>query len=269
MPVRIYRQKAKIHHTSGGCGDRPNCLGPFLLRRLTYFPELSSVICSDPRQYIGFNGQKWTSLAKLHADEKEYHNEFNVLIPDKVWTFRTLPSVGIGQRAFLIKDAAFDGLVMWDCVAYIDDATLEKIDELSGGHGIAHMVVSHPHYYSTTAIWLQAVPNMQLWLADVDFYDWHQRTDLIQVRKDKQAREGSNAQSIAGRIHLVKGEQTPLPGSSTTSILLLGGHFPGSLVLLWEDCLFIADTIQVVPSGRYKSQEKQRDDVVSFAFLWR
>lgn len=168
-----------------------------------------------------------------------------------------------------MKDPAFDGLVMWDCVAYIDDATLEKIDELSGGHGIAHMVVSHPHYYSTTAVWLQAFPKMQLWLADIDFNNWHQRTDLIQVRKDAQGRERGVLHAAADRLRLVTEEQSFLPGSTATSILLLGGHFPGSLVLLWEDCLFIADTIQVVPSGLYKSKEKQREGVVTFTFLWR
>ncbi|KAK9900243.1 hypothetical protein P389DRAFT_9896 [Cystobasidium minutum MCA 4210] len=227
-------------------------------------------ICADPRQYIGISGQKWTSLAKLHTDEKNYHNEFKEVIPGKLWSFRTVPSIGIGQRAFLMKDPSMERLVMWDCVAYIDDATLEKIDELSGGKGIAHMVVSHPHYYSTTATWTAAFPEMKLWLAEVDFYDWHQRRDLVQAKKAEASSTGSAsfATSVVSRLQLVKAKQTALPGSSSTKILLLGGHFPGSLVLLWEDCLFIADTVQVVPSGLYKSGEPQRPGMTTFSFMW-
>lgn len=168
-----------------------------------------------------------------------------------------------------MKDPAITGLVMWDCVAYIDDATIKKIDELSSGDGIAHMIVSHPHYYSTTAVWAAAFPEMQMWLAEVDFYAWHQRTDLVRIRKEHPVGKGGIVASVAERLRLVKDEQTILPCSTSTKILLLGGHFPGSLVLLWEDCLFIADTIQVVPSGLYNSKEPQREGVAAFAFLWR
>lgn len=169
-----------------------------------------------------------------------------------------------------MKDTAIDGLVMWDCVAYIDDATLEKINELSGGKGIAHMIVSHPHYYSTTAVWAAAFPEMQMWLAKVDFSDWHQRSDLIRATKQTSRTEDeASIASVSAQLRLVKDIQTALPRSDSTKILLLGGHFPGSLVLLWEDCLFIADTIQVVPSGLYKSKEAQRPGVSTFAFLWR
>lgn len=228
-----------------------------------------SVICSDPRQYIGINGQKWTNLSELHAnEEKKYHNDFEEIMPGKLWAFKTKPSIGIGQRAFLMKDPAISGLVMWDCVAYLDDATIEKIDDISGGKGIAHMVVSHPHYYSTTAVWAAAFPDMKLWLAEVDFFDWHQREDVVQAKKDSTS-DGTFAGAVAKQLQLVKNEQTDLPGSSTTKILLLGGHFPGSLVLLWEDCLFIADTVQVIPSGLYKSSEPQRKGMTTFSFMWR
>jgi hypothetical protein len=72
-----------------------------------------------------------------------YHNEIKELLPG-VWTLRTVPSFGIGQRAFLIKDQT-DGLVMWDCIAFLDDATLAFINYQSEGKGLRAMVVSHPH----------------------------------------------------------------------------------------------------------------------------
>jgi glyoxylase-like metal-dependent hydrolase (beta-lactamase superfamily II) len=168
-----------------------------------------------------------------------------------------------------MKDPAIDGLIMWDCVAFLDDETIDKIDELSDGKGIANMVVSHPHYYSTTALWAAAFPKMNLWLAEVDFHDWYQRFDIISAKKDAASADSGVSSSVAKQIQLVNEEQTLLSDSTSTKILLLGGHFPGSLVLLWEDCLFIADTIQVVPSGLYKSVAPQRKGVTTFSFMWR
>ncbi|PWN39128.1 hypothetical protein IE81DRAFT_49071 [Ceraceosorus guamensis] len=215
-------------------------------------------ICLDPRQYIGIKGQKWTTLERL-IERGELRNDFEQVMPDQLWTFKTRPSFGIGQRAFLMKDEKSEGLIMWDCVAYIDDATLKEIDAISQGKGLAHMIISHPHYYSTTATWLAAFPKMKLWLAGVDFREWYQRQDTIKsVTAGKQP-----------RVELVDEEQTYVaPSLSSAKILLLGGHFPGSLVLLWKDCLFIADTIQVVPSGLYKSDQPQRPNVASVTFLW-
>lgn len=224
-------------------------------------------ICLDPRQYIGTSGQKWTTLQSLILNDpkgKRLYNDFEELIPGSLWTFKTRPAFGIGQRAFLLKDSNIKGVVMWDCVAYIDDDTLEKIDEISDHQGISHMIVSHPHYYSTTATWTAAFPAMKLWLAKVDFHAWYPRSELL-----SEAGKEDGDSDVASRIRLVDEEQTSVDVDGRVKILLLGGHFPGSLVLLWKDILFIADTIQVVPSGLYKSDQPQRPNVASFTFLWR
>ena len=216
--------------------------------------EYKCKICLDPRQFIGPLGQKWTTLEKLINDsEKKYRNDFSELIQDQLWTFKTRPAFGIGQRAFLMKDEEGKGLIMWDCVAYLNDETLKDIDRLSNGKGISHLVISHPHYYSTTATWTRAFPQMKIWIARSDFDQWYQRNDN---------------EDIFDRIMLIDKEQTMIGQSGQTKALLLGGHFPGSLVLLHKDNLLIADTIQVVPSGLYKSHEKQRENVTSVSFLW-
>lgn len=225
--------------------------------------EYKCPICLDPRQFVGKSGQKWTTLRKLiETPQTRLYNDFQEVLPGSLWFFKTRPSFGIGQRAFLIKDPSFKGLVMWDCVAYLDDATLEQIDQISDGEGISHMIVSHPHYYSTTATWLAAFPSMTLWLANVDMRDWHPRRELL---------GGSEATdtALAKRIRLVHDEQTDVDEKGSVKILLLGGHFPGSLVLLWNKTLFVADTIQIVPSGLYKSDQPQRPNVASVSFLWR
>ena len=242
--------------------------------------EYKCPICADPRQYIGPSGQTWTTLPSLIENkEQKYHNVFETLISGQVWAFETTPKFGIGQRAFLIKDEdnmkAGRGLVMWDCVAYFDDETLARIEDLSQGQGISDIVVSHPHYYSTTALWAAAFPNAKLWLAETDFHVWYQRRDVVDQVKPASEASLRSAVSATKQIRFVKEVETALEdavGSGSPpnfKILLLGGHFPGSLVLLWRNVLFTADTIQVVPSGLYKSDQPRRDDVASVSFLWR
>ncbi|KAL8825850.1 MAG: hypothetical protein Q9191_004163 [Dirinaria sp. TL-2023a] len=46
----------------------------------------------------------------------------------------------------------------------------------------------------------------------------------------------------------------------------LGGHFPGSLVLLWEKKLFVADTLFMVPSAY--TPHPRPSGQTTFAFQW-
>ncbi|EFJ14062.1 hypothetical protein SELMODRAFT_423986 [Selaginella moellendorffii] len=63
-----------------------------------------------------------------------------------VWVFEliTFPKFGIGQRAFLIQTQ--EGNILWDCISFLDDATVAIIKSLGGLRAIA---ISHPYYYST------------------------------------------------------------------------------------------------------------------------
>lgn len=107
-------------------------------------------ICLDPRQFVGPTGQRWTTLSNLLRGG-QHGNEIKQ-VDEGVWTIRTVPSFGIGQRAFLLDVEGIDGLVMWDCLAYFDEETLAFIKEKSGGRGLCHIVVSHPHYYSASPV---------------------------------------------------------------------------------------------------------------------
>ena len=50
---------------------------------------------------------------------------------------------GIGQSARLIQTP--HGNILWDLVAYLDEETIERIQELGG---IKMIVISHPHFYT-------------------------------------------------------------------------------------------------------------------------
>ena len=100
-------------------------------------------ICEDERQYVGWSGQRWTTLEALRRDHT------NKIRDDLGLTgIGTEPSFAIGQRALLVRSPG--GNVMWDCVTLIDDATVAAVRELGGIRAIA---ISHPHYYSSLVEW--------------------------------------------------------------------------------------------------------------------
>lgn len=178
-------------------------------------------ICTDERQYVPTTGQKWTTLSTL---EKEgYTNEFVEVEPGLI-SIKTFPQVGIGQHAYLIRTP--EGNVLWDCITYIDQNTIEKINSMGGIKAIA---LSHPHYYSTIAVWAETF-NCPVYIHQSD-------SEWITRKSD----------------HYIfwSGERCSL--NNTVELINLGGHFEGSSVLLWkqgassEGVLLVGDTIYIVP----------------------
>lgn len=53
---------------------------------------------------------------------------------------------------------------------------------------------------------------------------------------------------------------------SGVNVIVAGGHFPGALLLLWEERLLIADTI--VPSPSASNPVPGKPGVISFTFFW-
>lgn len=118
----------------------------------TQFAEAASEpehcpICEDERQYLGFGGQRWTTLEALRRDHR---NEFAPQEPG-LTALRTTPGFAIGQRAFLVQSPG--GNVLWDCLTLLDDETIARVRALGG---IAAIAISHPHYYSAMVEWARA-----------------------------------------------------------------------------------------------------------------
>ena len=104
-------------------------------------------ICEDQRQYVGGQGQQWTTLAAL---QEERRNEIRE-VESTLTGIGTQPSFAIGQRALLVETAA--GNLLWDCISLIDAATVAAVQALGGIDAIA---ISHPHYYSCMVEWSRA-----------------------------------------------------------------------------------------------------------------
>jgi glyoxylase-like metal-dependent hydrolase (beta-lactamase superfamily II) len=185
-------------------------------------PPSRCVICEDPRQFVPKTGQGWTTPEKLGVD---HFNTFRKIGND-LFAFSTVPRFGIGQRAFLIISAA--GNVLWDCVSFLDSATIDIIRLLGGLKAIA---ISHPHFYSAVSTWGQTF-ECPVFLHEDD-KEWVVDPDPC--------------------ISFWTGERKDiLPG---VTIHRLGGHFSGSTVLHWIDrhALFPGDTILVTFDRKHVS----------------
>ena len=189
-------------------------------------PEVCK-ICSDERQYIGITGQSWTTLDEMKQNgfENRFRNE-----EEGVYSITTEPEFGIGQTAYIVKQDEFN--LMWDCITYVDEATVEKIQAIGGLSAIA---LSHPHYYSSQAEWAERF--------DVPIYIHEDDREWITRPSD--------------RIVFWQGEQLEL--YKGIKIHRLGGHFKGGCVAEWKQgnsgkgILFSGDIIQVVADRRWVS----------------
>jgi hypothetical protein len=185
-------------------------------------PPDSCPICQDERQYVGHDGQQWTTLAEL---AETHDNRIEDLEPG-LTGIGTEPSFAIGQRALHVER------LLWDCLGLVDDAT---VDELKRRGGIDTIAISHPHYYTTMVEWAERF-DARILLHEAD-QEWIVRS--------------------SERIELWSGERYQLSDSLT--LIHLGGHFAGGTVCLWSrgadgrGALLSGDILQVVPDRDWVS----------------
>ena len=192
----------------------------------------------DPRQYVPATGQSWTSLQKelplqKNTFETDEHDSRIHYITTKPLTPAELPpglsdstttrkQLGIGERAILLQTSS--GNVLWDLIAFIDQPTIDFINEKGG---LKAIVISHPHFYTTHLEWAK--------IFDCPVY----------MSKDDE--EWLNREDVEGRRKLVRGVTPIEEVGGEAKCIQAGGHFDGSAFLLWEKKLFIADTMMSVP----------------------
>ncbi len=183
-------------------------------------------ICEDERQYVGHDGQKWTTLSEI----KKYHTNRIEKLEDGLFGIGTEPKFGIGQRALLIQSNR--GNVLWDCISLIDDETIARINELGG---ISAIAVSHPHYYSSMVEWAEAF-DAKIYIHEAD-KKWVMRPDPT--------------------TEFWKGDKLNL--NEDITLICCGGHFDGGAVCHWsggangKGALLTGDIIQVVADRRWVS----------------
>lgn len=192
-------------------------------------PPTHCPICEDDRQYVNPGGQQWTTLTEMRGSGA-YANSFVSVAPG-VTGIVTEPSFAIGEQAHLIQTP--QGNILWDCISYLDDATLAGVKQLGG---IAAIAISHPHFYTSMGAWSDAFDHAPIYLHAAN-RPW--------------------VMHPSDAAHFWEGET--LEALPAVTLVRCGGHFPGSSVLHWRGgengagALFTGDTITVVNDLRYVS----------------
>jgi hypothetical protein len=163
-------------------------------------PPKQCAICEEERQYVPPGGQGWTTLERLRGERR---NSFRQYEPG-VTGIGTVPDFAISQRAILLQTP--NGNVLWDCIAFLDDATVSIIKALGGLKAIA---ISHPHFYTTNGEWSRAF--------DAPVY-------LHAADKEWVLNPHANIRHWEGETHELLPDVT---------LIRCGGHFPGGTVLHW------------------------------------
>jgi hypothetical protein len=185
-------------------------------------PPAECPICLDERQYIGHDGQQWTTPEELRAG---HHARIEEVEPGLLG-IGVEPSFAIGQRALLVER------VLWDCVPLVDDAIAAAVDAHGGLDVIA---ISHPHYYTAMV-------------------DWADRFDARILLHEA---DGQCVMRPSPRIELWSGERREV--SDGLELVRLGGHFAGGTVCLWRGgadgrgVLLSGDILQVVSDRNWVS----------------
>ena len=162
-------------------------------------PPKDCPICEDSRQFVGWNGQEWTTL---NAMAGKYENKFEE-DEERVTSIRTEPKFGIGQRAQMVQTR--ESNVLWECISLLDEPTIERVKVLGG---ISAIAISHPHYYSAMVEWSRAFGNVPIYLHE-DCRKWVMYPDA--------------------NIQFWSGETKKLAGGLT--LIRTPGHFKGFQVL--------------------------------------
>jgi hypothetical protein len=195
--------------------------------RETEGPPARCPVCEDERQYVGWEGQQWTTLEKMRG---KFRNVLKAEEPG-LHSVLTQPHIGIGQRALVVRTPR--GNLLWDCVPLLDGATVRAVKALGGLDAIA---VSHPHYYTSMVEWSHAFGKVPVHLHKADA-EWVMRPDPV-VR----FWEGTTKELFGG-LKLVN----------------TGGHFEGFQVLHWpggargKGVLLSGDQPQVCRDRRWVS----------------
>ncbi|WP_428487653.1 MBL fold metallo-hydrolase [Rhodopila sp.] len=187
----------------------------------TEAPPDNCLICRDDRQYVNPAGQAWTTLTAMR---KTYYNAFRQLEPGLMGV-GTFPSFAIGQRALLLHTPG--GNIMWDCISFLDEATVTIITALGGLRAIA---CSHPHFITSAVAWSQAFNGVPVHVHARDRQYIPRPNAAIKLWDED-------------RLELAEG----------MALIRCGGHFPGSAVLHWAQgaggrgVILTGDTLQVRP----------------------
>lgn len=195
----------------------------------TQFAELPAPgapcpVCIDERQYLGWNGQSWTTHERLGTT-----HELRLVDEQGLLAIGIAPAFAIDQRMLYLPTDA--GNILWESISLVTEAA---VAELNARGGVDLIAISHPHFYASMVEWSEALGGVPILVHEAD-KDWVRRP--------------------SANIRYWRGDQHVL--SDSVTLIRCGGHFPGSAALHWSDgprpggSLFPGDALQVVMDRRH------------------
>lgn len=181
-------------------------------------------VCEDDRQYVGWQGQRWTTHEAL-AQRCSLRIEYDC----GLLGFGLASDFAIPQRALLLPTDA--GNILWECLSLV---TPQAVSALQAQGGVDRIVISHPHFYSSMVEWSEALGGVPILLHEAD-RAWVMRH--------------------SPRLEFWNGDTQRL--SDAVTLIRCGGHFAGSTALHWRDgptaggALFSGDAPQVASDRRH------------------
>jgi len=189
-------------------------------------PPERCAICEDERQWVPAGGQRWTTARELASGHRQVVREEE----PGLLGVGIEPAFGIGQRGLLVLHE--EGNVLFDCLALVDDAGAEAVAQVGG---VSAICFSHPHFFGAAVSWSERFGGATIWVPEADRAWFPRRSPALRTWRD--------------RLQLASGLE----------LVQVGGHFPGSAVLLWAQgaegrgALLVGDTLQVVPDPGWLS----------------
>ena len=187
-------------------------------------PPAACAICTDDRQHVAWDGQRWTTHDEIAA-EYDTRIEFD----GDLLGIGITPRFAIPQRSLLAWTDM--GNIMWDCTSLVTDAALDALKQRGG---VDLIVISHPHFYSSMIEWSDALGGIPVLLHAAD-RQWVNRTSPV--------------------VQYWTGDTNRL--SPTVCLYQCPGHFPGSTLLHWTDgphgkqIVLSGDTLHVAGDRRH------------------
>jgi hypothetical protein len=210
-------------------------------------PREDCPVCLDERQYVGWDGQQWTTLARL---TKDGHRGLVRAEGPGVIGIGADPPTAIGQRALLVR--APGGNVLFDMITYIDDDLIAQVRELGG---ISAIAISHPHFYGSMIEWAHAF-DASVYIHEAD-RRWTARPDDAIVYWQGDTREiGDGLTLINAGVHFDGGQVLHWSGERGSGERGSGERGSGERGAGGQDgagLLCSGDIMTVVPDRRYVS----------------
>ncbi len=181
-------------------------------------PPARCAVCEDDRQYVGWDGQRWTTLDALAREHEIRIEEVAGLV-----ALGASPAFGIDHRSFLLPTDA--GNLLWESQSVLTDDAVAQLRSLGG---VDRILVSHPHFHGAMAAWSDALGGVPILVHEAD-RAWVQHPHPA-------------LETWSGDV---------LRLSDDVTLVRAGGHFPGSTVLHWArgpregGALFSGDALQV------------------------